>query len=78
MRTFRIILLIILGIMDIYFAYATIGYISQSFDYPLLVGESTSIFFGVYIMAIIFFLAFIITTIIYILVLRKLLKIKEK
>ena len=78
MRTFRIILLIILGLMDIYFAYATIGYIFQSFDYPLLVGESTSIFFGVYIMAIIFFLAFIITTIIYILVLRKLLKIKEK
>lgn len=74
MKTFRIILLIILGIVDIYFAYATIGYIFQSFDYPKIIGETTSVFCGVYILATTFFISFIITTIIYIIILKKVLK----
>ena len=78
MKTFRIILLIILGFMDIYFAYATIGYIFQSFDYPKIVGETTATFCGVFIMATTFLVAFIITTIIYIIILRRLLKMEKK
>lgn len=77
MKIFRIIMLIILGLMDMYFAYATIGYIVQSFDYPKIVGDSTAIFCGVYIMAVSFFIAFIITTIIYVIILRKLLKMEK-
>ncbi len=77
MKTFRIILLVVLGLIDIYFAYATIGYIYQSFDYPRLVGDTTATFCGVFIMATIFLVLFVITTIIYIIVLRKLLTMEK-
>ena len=74
MKTFRIILLIILGLLDTYFIYSTIGYIWDGLTYPKLVGDTTSFFCGMFIMGAIFFAAAIITTIIYIIVLRKLLK----
>jgi hypothetical protein len=77
MKTFRIILLIILGILDMYFAYATVGYIVKSFDYPKIVGEGNVIFCGLYIMSATFFVAFIITTIIYVSILKKLLKMEK-
>ena len=77
MKTFRIILLVILGLMDIYFAYSTIGYIWQGLEYPKLVGETTNYFCGMFIMGITFFVAFVVTTIIYIVILRKLLKMDK-
>lgn len=77
MKAFRIFLLIILGIMDLYFAYATIGYIVQSFDYPKIIGDKTAIFCGVFIMAGTFFILFILTTTIYVVILKKLLKMEK-
>ena len=77
MKTFRIILLTILGIIDAYFIYATIGYIVQSFDYPKIVGEETAVFCGVFIIATIFLILFIITTIIFVTILKKLLKMEK-
>lgn len=74
MKTFRIILTIILGLLDMYFVYSTIGYFCNALTYPKLVGDSTSTFCGMFIMSGIFFVAFVITTIIYILILRKVLK----
>ena len=77
MRTFRIILLTILGLVDIYLAYSTIGYIVEIFEYPKLVGDDSALFCGFVIMALIFFALFIITTIIYIVILKKLLKMEK-
>lgn len=78
MKIFRISLLVILGILDVYFAYATIGYFCQSFDYPKIIGDTTARFCGVYIMMTTFLICFIITTIIYIIILRKLLKMEKR
>ena len=78
MKTFRIILLIILGFLDMYFAYATIGYIWEGLTYPKIIGDTTSFFCGMFIMGAIFLIAFVITTIIYIITLRKLLKMEKK
>ena len=64
MRTFRIILLTILGLIDIYLAYSTIGYIVEIFEYPKLIGDGQAFFYGFVIMAATFLVLFIIDTII--------------
>ena len=78
MRTFRIIVLTILGLIDIYLAYSTIGYTVQIFEYPKLIGETSAHFYGFVIMALTFLVLFIITTIIYVVVLKRLLKMEKK
>ena len=77
MKIFKIILLIILGLLDFYFLYSTIGYTIQIFECPRLIGETTAIFGGYHIMTAISLILFILTTIIYVIVLKKLLKMEK-
>lgn len=78
MKTIRIILVTILGLLDTYLLYSTIGYTIEIFKYPKLVGDETAAFCGFVIMAVVFLILFIITTILYIIVLKKLLKMEKK
>ncbi len=78
MKTFRIIMLVILGILDLYLAYSVGGYLIQGLDYPKIVGETTARFCGMFIMSGTFFVLFVIVTIIYIIILKRLLKMEKK
>ena len=55
MKTFRIILIVLLSIICAYSLYATIGYIVWGTQMPTIYGESgTTTFMGMYLMAFTF------------------------
>lgn len=72
MRVFRIIMLSLLSIVDAYSIYATIGYIILGIQTPKLIGNTTTIFTGMYIMALTFFAVVILSTTIIVVIARKL------
>ena len=62
MKTFRIVLLSILGIVDVYFLYATIGYLVLGIKTPKILGGIQTNFMGMYMMSMTFFALFVVAT----------------
>ena len=62
MQKFRIILLSIFSLADLYTIYATIGYFIIGYNCPRINGATQTIFTGNYLMSVTFLLATIILT----------------
>lgn len=62
MKTFRIVLLSVLGILDAYFLYATIGYLVLGIKTPKILGGIQTNFMGMYMMSMTFFALFVVAT----------------
>lgn len=69
-------MLSLLSIVDAYSLYAVVGYIILGTQTPKLVGNTTTVFTGMYIMAITFFLIALVCTILIIVIAKKLKKSK--
>lgn len=76
MKVFRIIMLILLGIVDTYSVYAIIGYIILGLQTPKLIGKTTTIFTGTYIMSLTFFAIVLVCTTLIVIITKKLKKSK--
>lgn len=76
MKVFRIIMLSVLGLVDAYSLYAVVGYIILGIQTPKLVGNTTTVFTGMYIMAMTFFLIALVCTTLIIVIAKKLKKSK--
>ena len=59
MQKFKIVILVLLSLISIYALYSAIGYLVLGLKTPYLLGETTTHFTGMFIMAISFFLGFI-------------------
>ena len=71
MRVFKIVLLSVLSVIDAYLLYSTIGYLVLGINTPPIIGEKNTVFMGMYIMSITFFVLFaLLTTIIIILAIK--------
>jgi hypothetical protein len=68
MKAFKIILLSIFGVIDVYTIYSTIGYIILGGQSPRLVGDVTTVSMGMYMLAIVFGIVSIIISIAIILI----------
>lgn len=77
MRVFRIVLISLLSILDVYCIYATIGYLILGIQTPKIIGNITTFFMGMYIMSITFFVIAIICSILIFVIARKLKKSKS-
>ena len=62
MHIVRKILFWILSVIDVYFGYATVGYLVMALNTPRIVGEDSTYFAGMYIMSGIFFAGFLLIT----------------
>lgn len=78
MKAFRITMLVLLSIIDTYCIYATIGYLILGIQTPKIIGNTTTTFTGMYIMATTFFLFTLIATLFIIIISIKLRKSKSK
>ena len=52
----------LLCIIDVYFGYATVGYLVMAFNTPRIVGVDSTYFAGMYIMSGTFFVGFLLIT----------------
>lgn len=64
MRIFKMILFWILVVVDVYSIYATIGYLVLGLQTPRILGGHQTIFMGMYLMSMTFFLVSLILTLI--------------
>lgn len=78
MKAFRITMLVLLSIIDTYCIYATIGYLILGIQTPKIIGNTTTTFTGMYIMATTFFFFTLIATLFIIIISIKLRKSKSK
>ena len=74
MKAFRITALIVFSLVCLYSVYATIGYLVLGIQTPNIVGNTTTHFTGMFIMSGVFFVATIISTILIIIIAKKLRK----
>ena len=63
MKAFKIVLLILLSLLDVYCIYGTIGYIILGNQTPRIIGETTTNFCGMYIMSATFLAIAVVITI---------------
>lgn len=70
MKIFKIISLSVLGIIDLYSLYATIGYLILGINTPKIIGEPSASFMGMYIMSITFFVVFLLSSVMIILLIK--------
>lgn len=71
MKAFKITMLVLLSLIDIYTIYSTIGYFILGLNTPRLIGDSNTIFVGQYIMSIVFlFITLIISFLILLLAIK--------
>lgn len=71
MKAFKITILVLLSLIDIYCIYSTIGYLFLGINTPKLIGESNTVFVGQYIMSIVFlFITLIISFLILLLAIK--------
>lgn len=69
---FKKIIICLLSVCDLYFAYGFISYLIQGIISPKIVGEKITYFMGMYILSIVYFIVFVIVlTIILVLVFKK-------
>ena len=64
MKAFKIILISILSLIDLYILYSAIGYLIWGANTPKIVGVENTCFMGMYIMSITYFCIFVVTKII--------------
>lgn len=76
MRKFKIVLLILLGIIDLIFFAVSIAYLVMGIQVPNSLGDKELFFTGSYLLFIAYFAIFILTTFIFILCLKRLKKSK--
>ena len=74
MKAFKIILLIIFSLIDIYCLYATIGHFVIGYNTPNLIGDTITQFAGMYILAGTFLVATLVCTAIVIFIAKRLKK----
>jgi len=74
MKAYRITVIILLSIIELYCGYATIGYLVEFCSYPHLAGETNSYFLGMLMMSGLFLLLLIPTTILLVIYIKKLIK----
>ena len=72
----KLIIIVTLLIINVYFIYSTIGYAYLGFTSPKIEGQKNAYFMGNYILAIVFLLLTIINTSLIILLLKR--KIKNR
>lgn len=77
MKAFRIVMLVCLSVLDAYCLYATIGYLIIGIQTPKIIGNTSTIFMGMYIMSILYFCFALIATILIIVIARKLKRTKK-
>ncbi len=75
---FKKILFIILCFADLYLAYATIGFTIMGATAPKLYGEPHAFFMGNYVLSIVFGIAFIVDTLVVILMAINMFNLKKK
>lgn len=74
MKIIKWITLCLIGILTIYSGYSVVGYILLGNEYPRIVGETTSRFFGMFLMSIGSGIVFAISLTLFILLLKNILK----
>ena len=62
MKAFKIILISILSLIDLYILYSAIGYLIWGAKTPKIVGVENTCFMGMYIMSITYFCIFVVLT----------------
>ncbi|MGN0961345.1 MAG: hypothetical protein ACI4PF_04010 [Christensenellales bacterium] len=74
MKAFRITMLVLLSLIDAYCLYATIGYLIIGIQTPKIIGNTTTVFTGMFIMSGMFLLFTLIATTLIIIIAIKLRK----
>ena len=64
MKAFKITLITILSLVDLFLLYSTIGYLVLGIKTPIIVGNYNTVFMGMYIMSMTFFALFVVLTIV--------------
>ena len=77
MKAFKITLVAILSLLDIYLLYSAIGYLIIGIKTPIIIGNGNTVFMGMYIMAITFSVLFALLTTIIIIMSMKFFKKKK-
>lgn len=62
MKAFKITLVTILSLVDLYLLYSTIGYLVIGIQTPKIVGSVNTVFMGMYILSITFAVLFLLLT----------------
>lgn len=77
MKKFKIILVSLLSVVDLYFLYSTIGYLILGIQTPKILGDRQTTFMGMYMMSITFGVLFVLLTITIIILCIKFFKSKQ-
>ena len=77
MKAFKITLVVILSLVDLYLLYSAIGYLILGIQTPKIIGSVNTVFMGMYIMSITFSVLFLVLTTIIIIMSIKFFKKKK-
>ena len=71
MKIFKIVVISLLGLLDLYSLYAWIGYLVLGIQTPDIIGTPATTFMGMYLMSITFFAIWVVVSIVIIVLCMK-------